>query len=159
RAGVIMGINVGLDFGATTSILSYLDGSKLRAFTYGPDSGDGTRYVPSVVAYLDTDILIGQYATPPQPSDASVYRYFKMLLPEADRSKWSSSYGPYASGQLVPAQVTTDFIAELIAGDSPSRRKLPAWRPNREALLQAEDNSIDEIVVSVPQVWSHWQAR
>jgi molecular chaperone DnaK len=155
-----MGIKAGLDFGTTTSILSYLDGSKLREFYYGGYSGGGTPYVPSVVAYLDNEILIGQQATQPLPAGALVYRYFKMLLPEGDSDKWLSSYGPYTTEQqLVPAQVTTDFIAELITGDSPARRKLPATRPSQSAFLQVQEDPIDELVVSVPQVWSHWQAR
>ncbi|HKR13066.1 MAG TPA: Hsp70 family protein [Pyrinomonadaceae bacterium] len=83
-----------------------------------------------------------------------------MLLPEADRDKWLSSYGPYATEpQLVPAQVTTDFIAELITGDSPARRKQGALRPNQAAFLQVQENPIEELVVSAPQVWSHWKAR
>ena len=154
-----MGIKAGLDFGTTTSILSYMDGSKLREFYYGGYSGGGTPYVPSVVAYLDDEILIGQHATQPLPAGASVYRYFKMLLPEEDTDKWLSPYGPYASEQFVPAQVTTDFVAELITGDSPARRKLCASRSSQSAFLQVQENPIEELVVSVPQVWSHWQAR
>lgn len=154
-----MGINVGLDFGTTTSILSYLDGSTLRTFHYGGYSEGGTPYVPSVVAYLEDEILIGQYATQPLPGGASLYRYFKMLLPEKDKDKWLTSYGPYAGTSLAPAQVTTDFIAELITGDSPARRKKSAAEVNRSAFLHIEDEPIDELVVSVPQVWSHWQAR
>src|SRR5690349_3990489 len=154
-----MGINAGLDFGTTTSILSYMDGAKPRAFYYGGYTNSGTPYVPSVVSYLKDEILIGEYATAPQPLDALVYRYFKMLLPEKNRNNWPSSYGPYASRKLTPAQVTTDFIAELISGASPFRQQLPGWRPNKAAFLQAADESIDKLVVSVPQVWSHWQAR
>ena len=154
-----MGLKVGLDFGTTTSILSYLDGSTPREFHYGGYSGTGTPYVPSVVAYLDDDILIGQFAMPPQPAQASLYRYFKMLLPEADKDQWLASFGPYASEQWAPAQVTTDFLAELITGDSPARRRLRAGSRAHSAFLQAQDNPIEELVVSVPQIWSHWQAR
>ena len=153
-----MGIKVGLDFGTTTSILSYLDGAKLRTFQYGGYSEAGTPYVPSVIAYLNNEILIGQYATQQLPPEAALYRYFKMLLPERESDKWLSSYGPYAAGELTPAQVTTDFIAELITGDSPGRHNLPGSRTNRAAFLQVDDNSIEELVVSVPQIWSHWQA-
>lgn len=154
-----MGIKAGLDFGTTTSILSYIDGSKLRTFHYGGYTETSTPYVPSVVAYLAADIHIGQHATEPLPSEASLYRYFKMLLPEVNKDNWLDAYGPYAKEPLTPAQVTIDFIGELIAGDSPARRKLSARIPNTSAFLKMETEPIEELVVSVPQVWSHWRAR
>jgi molecular chaperone DnaK len=154
-----MGLKAGLDFGTTTSVLSYLDRSTPRPFHYGGYSEVGTPYVPSVVAYVNDEILIGQYAVQPLPPEASLYRYFKMLLPEEHAGNWLDFYGPYTGERLEPARVTTDFIAELITGDSPTRRKLPASKANQSAFLQVEDNALEELVVSVPQVWSHWQAR
>jgi molecular chaperone DnaK len=154
-----MGINAGLDFGTTTSILSYWDGAVLRAFHYGGYTGTGTPYVPSVVAYLEDDVLIGQDATQPLPPQSSVYRYFKMLLPEKDKDRWLTSYGPYNTEKLVPVQVTNDFIAELLTGDSPARKKRRGLPANEFAFLHMHDESINELVVSVPQVWNHWQAR
>lgn len=154
-----MSHKVGLDFGTTTSILSYMEGPEPQAFRYGGDSGNGTRYVPSLVAYLQDDLLIGQHATERLPDKSSLYRYFKMLLPELNKERWLESYGPYASETFSPAEVTADFLGELLIGDSPTRKRFPFSTSTDSAFLQVEKKGIDEIVVSVPQVWSHWQAE
>lgn len=154
-----MGIKLGLDFGTTTSILSFLDGSSLRTFPYGGYSGRNTPYVPSVVAYLPDDLLIGPDAVESFLPDAFYYRYFKMLLPEEDKSKWQDTYGPYATETLSPAEVTADFIAELITGHSPTRHRSHSYARNQSAFLAFKREEIEGLVVSVPQVWSHWRAR
>lgn len=148
---------VGLDFGTTTSILSYLDGDEPRAFHYGGQTDDGTPYIPSVVAYLPEDVLIGQHALDRPPARASVYRYFKMLLPEEERVKWEAEFGPYAGEGRTPAQVSADFIGELIRGSSPTRERL-SLKKQRDAFLGAWGGEIEGLVVSVPQVWSDVRA-
>lgn len=154
-----MGLKVGLDFGTTTSILSYMQGLKPQTFHYGGYTENSTPYVPSLVAYLDDDLLIGPYATERLRKRSSLYRYFKMLLPELNKEKWVDSYGPYASETLAPAQVTADFLGELLTGDSPGRKRLSLPIAKDSAFLQVQNERIDELVVSVPQVWSHWQAE
>jgi molecular chaperone DnaK len=148
---------VGLDFGTTTSILSYWDGGELRPFHYGGQS-DGTQYIPSVVAYLPKQLLIGQDAMEMQPTEASLYRYFKMLLPEEDKTKWDADFGPYATQTREPAQVTADFIGELICGSSPERERL-SLNINRDAFLQVQGKKIEGLIVSVPHVWSDVRAH
>jgi len=82
-----------------------------------------------------------------------------MLLPEVNKDNWLAAYGPYARETLVPVQVTTDFFGELIGGDSPARQRLSPRISNTSAFLKTEMEPIEELVVSVPQVWSHWRAR
>ncbi len=148
---------VGLDFGTTTSILSYLDGTEPKSFHYGGQVR-GTQYIPSVVAYLPKKLLIGQHAVEMRPTEASLYRYFKMLLPEEERGKWDAEFGPYASETKEPAQVAADFIGELICGSSPGRERLSLDK-NRDAFLQVRGEEIEGLVVSVPQVWSDVRAH
>lgn len=148
---------VGLDFGTTTSILSYLDGEEPKPFHYGGQA-NGTPYIPSVVAYLPKKVLIGQHAMEMLPTEASLYRYFKMLLPEEEREKWNADFGPYAQETKEPAQVAADFIGELICGSSPGREKL-ALDKNRDAFLQVQGRKIEGLIVSVPHVWSDVRAR
>jgi molecular chaperone DnaK len=154
-----MGVTIGLDFGTTTSIVSYLDGSKPKAFHYGGYAENTTPYVPSLVTYLPNDLLIGKDASGPLPDQASQYRYFKMLLPEQDRANWIDTYGPYDNEGLTPSQVTTDFIGELLHGDSPGRRRLAPIEANGDSFVRIEREKIEGVVVSVPQVWSDWRAR
>jgi molecular chaperone DnaK len=148
---------VGLDFGTTTSILSYLDGKEPKPFHYGGQA-NGTPYVPSVVAYLPKTLLIGQHAAEMLPGEASVYRYFKMLLPEEDRGKWDADFGTYGRESREPAQVAADFIGELVCGSSPSRERLSLDR-HRDAFLQVLGEEIEGLVVSVPHVWSDVRAH
>lgn len=154
-----MGFNLGLDFGTTTSILSYLEGSALRHFHYGGYTGSGTPYVPTVVAYKDNDLFIGPRAVELLPDDGRQYRYFKMLLPEEKRENWVANYGPYQSEDITPTEIATDYIGELIMGESPGRRKLSRGRRNRDSFLELEKRKVDGLVVSVPQVWRDWRAR
>ena len=155
-----MPIKAGLDFGTTTSILSYLDGAeqKLTAFHYGGHSEDGTPYVPSVVAYMPKDLFIGQRAISMLADRATLYRYFKMLLPVEQSEQWPDSYGPYAAGGLSPAQVASDFIGELVSGASPGRERLHPREPAQYSFRRAHGGVIEELVVSVPQVWSDVRA-
>lgn len=148
-----MDFNVGLDFGTTTSILSYLEGEEPKPFYYG-GLVDGTPYIPSVVAYLPKELLIGHEAVEMQPTEAYLYRYFKMLLPQEDKEKWLPDFGPYATQDRDPAQVAADFIGELICGSSPGRESLALDKSNREAFQHVQRKKIEGLIVSVPQVWS-----
>lgn len=148
---------VGLDFGTTTSILSYLEGKDPKSFHYGGHAS-GTPYVPSVVAYLPRTLLIGQHAAEMLPTEASVYRYFKMLLPEEDRGKWDEDFGAYGVEAREPALVAADFIGELVRGSSPGRERLSLDR-QREAFLPVLGEEIEGLVVSVPHVWSDIRAH
>lgn len=148
-----MPVKAGLDFGTTTSILSYLEGENPRVFHYG-----GKRYVPSVVAYTPKELFIGDSAVAMLTSGADIYRYFKMLLPEEDNAEWKPDYGPYLTKRMTPAQVAADFIGELINGSSPGRERLSPGTVGRESFHRAQGERIEALVVSVPQVWSDIRA-
>lgn len=153
-----MPVKVGLDFGTTTSILSYLDGPELSPFHYGGRTG-GTPYIPSVVAYTPKSLFIGEQAIHRVTEGASLYRYFKMLLTEEKSEHWPEAYGPYAREAMSPAQVAADFIGELVSGSSPGRRRLAPGRTDRDAFRPAVGEELGGLVVSVPQVWSEPRAH
>lgn len=153
-----MPLKVGLDFGTTTSILSYLDGSELSPFHYGGRTG-GTPYVPSVVAYTPKDLFIGEHAVHRLTQGVGLYRYFKMLLTEEQSEHWPEAYGPYVREATSPAQVAADFIGELINGTSSGRRRLAPGQTDRDAFRPALGQEIEGLVVSVPQVWSEPRAH
>src|SRR5690349_15340726 len=115
-----MAIKAGLDFGTTTSILSYMEAGELKDFTYGGKTDLGTPYIPSLVAYGKDFIRIGQYAR--ALPGTSLHKYFKMLLPEDDWRNWSEQYGPYLRDERTPTEVAGDYIGELITGRSPYRK-------------------------------------
>jgi molecular chaperone DnaK len=153
-------IKVGFDFGTTTSILSYLEGDELKAFYYGGVTGGGTPYVPSVVAYSPSGLFIGHAAIDEMLFEqASLYRFFKMLLPEEQNENWLDTYGPYATGEMTPAQVSADFIGELINGTSPGREVQSLARAAQKSFRQASGHEVEELVVSVPQVWREVSAH
>jgi molecular chaperone DnaK len=154
-----MGFRLGLDFGTTTSILTYEEDSRLKAFDYGDKSIGGGEYVPSVVSYQRSNVIIGQPALQLAPADARQYRYFKMLLPEEQKENWPLDYGPYLADGLAPCDVTADFIGELINGTSSGREMVSRGSVNRYSFRQRHQANIDRIVVSVPQVWPDWRAR
>ena len=148
-----MEIKAGLDFGTTTSIFSYMDRGKIEKFTYGGETDLGTTYVPSLVAYGEDFIQIGHYARDLSSAKASLYKYFKMLLPEDDKNNWSEEYGPYLRESRTPAEVATDYIGELIKGASPYRTSLGGDEVNLDAFEPYHRKEIDGLIVSVPHVW------
>lgn len=154
-----MRVKVGLDFGTTTSILSYLERGELMPFYYGGITG-GTPYVPSVVAYSPTDLFIGYAAIEEMLlGQANLYRFFKMLLPEEQSKNWVETYGPYANGQATPAKVSADFIGELINGTSQGRELRSRAPADRDSFRHATMHEVEEVVVSVPQVWREVSAH
>ena len=81
-------MKIGIDFGTTNSILSYMDGDILHAYKHGGASCNN--YIRSCVAINkddSTDISIGESALSNQiNSDYNTYINFKMLLIEKNIS-------------------------------------------------------------------------
>ena len=120
---------IGLDFGTTNSILTYLDNGLLTAFKYGTP-GQEDQYIPSFIAYDEGIIEIGtparNSATNPQIES---YGNFKMQLPKVHAE--SSSRSPF--------EVTTDYLKELLFSG--------------ENCFSQKQGNISELVISVPEVW------
>jgi molecular chaperone DnaK len=138
-----MAFKLGLDFGTTTSILSFIKNENLMPFYYGGETG-GTPYVPTVVLYEETDLLIGQFALEVEGEEAVPERYFKMRLPLADADE---------TGAKSAEDLTADFIGELINGNCPRRARFPRARIGKEAFIKAQDGGVESLVIAVPHSW------
>ncbi|MGB7712465.1 MAG: Hsp70 family protein [Microcoleus sp.] len=129
---------IGLDFGTTNSIISYLTpNGELEAFPYPPPNGE--KYIPSFIAYHpDGYTEIGTPARTAAAHDSSVETYgnFKMRLPLKE-----SEFGQYFSGDRTPISVTIDYLRELLISTE------------NDYSFSREKGEIASIVVSVPEIW------
>ncbi|HIK09405.1 MAG TPA: Hsp70 family protein [Oscillatoriaceae cyanobacterium M33_DOE_052] len=129
--------SIGLDFGTTNSIISYLSPrGEPEAFQYG--GPDGQKYIPSFIAYEDAFIEIGTAARTTAAHNPAVESYgnFKMQLPIFPGISRTSS--PL---QRTPPSITADYLRELL---------ISADNPYSFCNQQGE---IAGVVVSVPEIW------
>lgn len=129
-------LHLGLDFGTTTSILSYHDGEKLRAFRLGGASA--SPYIPSVLSLEKADLSeqeIGHAARLNQgDADYWVYTHFKMLLAETNPEQLQRrGYQEHS-----PQQVALWFLQQLL---SSFQREL--------GLSDLQQN----LVLTAPEIW------
>ena len=141
-------VKAGLDFGTTTSTLSFMEEGRLTPFRYGGDMGRSTPYVPTAVAYFEDDLQIGQFALD-YCEDATLYRFFKMALPR----------DPLPTDTRTAQELTADFIGELIKGISPARTSLADQPINDLSFQEFVRHEIDSLVVSVPHIWEREAVR
>lgn len=125
--------NIGLDFGTTNSIISYLNEEKLEIFQYG--GPDGQKYIPSFITYENDYVEIGRGArtTASQTPDVESYSNFKMDLPLPE-SQFTSRF----KNARTPMSITADYLRELFLSSSSFSR---------------EEGQINSVVVSVPEIW------
>ncbi|MEC4816503.1 MAG: Hsp70 family protein [Scytonema sp. PMC 1069.18] len=131
-------LKIGLDFGTTNSIISFLNPyGGLEVFKYDP-LGNKDEYIPSFVAYTDDLIEIGTAARNVALHDpkAECYSNFKMRLPLPE-----SEFSNYFRGDRTPMSVTADYLRELLIAS------------NNEYSFSCEKGKIDGLVVSVPEIW------
>ncbi|HAZ48839.1 MAG TPA: Hsp70 family protein [Cyanobacteria bacterium UBA11369] len=129
---------IGLDFGTTNSIISYLTpNGELEAFPYPPPNGE--KYIPSFIAYhSDGFTEIGTPARTTAAHDSSVETYgnFKMRLPLPE-----SEFGKHFPPRRTPISVTIDYLRELLISTENSYS------------FSSEKGEIASLVVSVPEIW------
>lgn len=133
------GYNIGLDFGTTNSIISYLGiTGELEAFQYGGPNGH--KYIPSFITYEDNFIDIGTAARTTAANHPAVESYgnFKMRLPIA-QSKTTDS--ETTNSDRSPISVTTDYLRELLIS------------PENPYSFTNQEGAIARLVVSVPEIW------
>lgn len=129
---------IGLDFGTTNSIISYLTpNGELEAFAYPPP--DGPKYIASFIAYHEDGFIeIGTSARHTAAHDKSVETYgnFKMRLPLPD-----AEFSQYFGINRTPMCITTDYLRELLISTENSYS------------FSREKGEISNLVVSVPEIW------
>jgi molecular chaperone DnaK len=129
-------MKIGLDFGTTNSILSFLGSSVPEAYSYPPPGGE--KYIPSFIAYESEEIEIGSAARKIAVYDATVETYgnFKMRLPLPE-----SEFTQYFSNNRTPISITTDYLKELLIS------------PDNSYSFSRQKGKITSLVVSVPEIW------
>lgn len=129
-------MKIGLDFGTTNSIVSFLaPNGELDAYPYPPPNGE--KYIPSFVAYEPDAIDIGSSARDAvlEPS-VETYGNFKMRLPLPE-----SEFPRYFKNNRTPISVTIDYLKELLIS------------PDNPYSFTSEEGEITGLVVSVPEIW------
>lgn len=126
--------HLGLDFGTTNSIISYLDRDTPTVYKYGAP-GHQEEYIPSFIAYEDDYIDIGGAARLTTADNPQVESYgnFKMRLPEGN------SNGETETQRRDAIQITSDYLRQLLTEGLYSFRQ--------------QQGDIAGLVVSVPEIW------
>jgi molecular chaperone DnaK len=130
-------MKIGIDFGTTNSILSYMDGDILHAYKHGGASCNN--YIRSCVAINkddSTDISIGESALIKQTdSDYNTYINFKMLLTEQHPSVLQQ-HGYHHHN---PREIAKHYLNTLIE----------SYCANQ----QIERSDLKKVVITIPEVW------
>lgn len=128
---------IGLDFGTTNSIISYLKQGEPIAYKYG-SPGQQEEYIPSFITYEEDFIEIGNAARMAATNDANIESYgnFKMQLPIAEQQ-----FSSYVKNGRNPIQLTTDYLRQLFLS------------PDNSYNFSQQEGEISGIVVSVPELW------
>ncbi|NEP83628.1 MAG: Hsp70 family protein [Okeania sp. SIO3B3] len=130
-------MKIGLDFGTTNSILSFLGtNNEPEAYSYPPVGGE--KYIPSFIAYDPDGIEIGSSARKIAVYEPSIETYgnFKMRLPLPE-----SEFTQYFRNNRTPISVTIDYLRELLIS------------PDNDYSFSREKGEITGLVVSVPEIW------
>ncbi len=129
-------LNMGLDFGTTTSILSYHDAKILKTVQLGGASA--SPYIPSMVAIDKTEenISIGQAARLLQNDQSyQCYRYFKLFLAETETNLLiKQGYITHT-----PIKITQFFLQQLFTQFQQQLGGIPFL--------------LNQLVVTVPEIW------
>jgi molecular chaperone DnaK len=126
---------IGLDFGTTNSILSYMDGSTLTC--YQMQNAGNLAYIPSYVCYNrhDQSVDIGGAAKSLlTDEDYQVFTAFKMLIAEKESKKLSR----YGYTDKSPRDCAKSYIERLIQ---------TYCKENNVQRLQS-------VVVTAPDIWT-----
>ena len=133
---IVKSYSIGLDFGTTNSIVSYLDNEHLKAFRYGGGAAC-SEYIPSFVAYEGEDILIGAEARSAIfDDDIKTFGNFKMSLPLPQDQVLQKFPKEFA-----PVKLTADYLSKLLLSK------------DNDCSFRKQKGAIDGIVVSVPEIW------
>lgn len=124
---------IGLDFGTTNSILSYMENDKLTCFKHNMTE----EYIPSFIAYEDGCIEIGTAARNTASNDPPIESYgnFKMRLPLKELD-----FAHHFQNGKTPMEVTAHYLQELLLSEE-------------NQSFTKEKGKIVGLVVSVPEIW------
>lgn len=136
-----MGYKIGIDFGTTNTIISFMKDDKLEPFFYGGVGRPGIReYLPSCIAYdKNGDCVVGGLAIERMRNSphTTFYENFKMLLPTKNKDDWKKCGWP---NTITPIEATRKYFEKLLID-------------KKGTCFKREIGEIDGVVISIPQFW------
>ncbi len=147
---------IGIDLGTTNSCVSVMDGDKPKVI----ENSEGDRTTPSVVAYTDNDILVGQSAkrqavTNPQDTLYAIKRLIGRKFDE-EAVKKDQDIVPYKITKADNGDAWVEAKGKNIAPPEVSAKILQKMKKTAEDYLGAE---VKEAVITVPAYFNDDQRK
>ena len=147
---------IGIDLGTTNSCVSVMDGDKPKVI----ENSEGDRTTPSVVAYTDEDILVGQSAkrqavTNPQDTLYAIKRLIGRKFDE-EAVKKDQDIVPYKITKADNGDAWVEAKGKNIAPPEVSAKILQKMKKTAEDYLGAE---VKEAVITVPAYFNDDQRK
>ena len=147
---------IGIDLGTTNSCVSVMDGDKPKVI----ENSEGDRTTPSVVAYTDEDILVGQSAkrqavTNPQDTLYAIKRLIGRKFDE-EAVKKDQDIVPYKIIKADNGDAWVEAKGKNIAPPEVSAKILQKMKKTAEDYLGAE---VKEAVITVPAYFNDDQRK
>ena len=147
---------IGIDLGTTNSCVSVMDGDKPKVI----ENSEGDRTTPSVVAYTDKDILVGQSAkrqavTNPQDTLYAIKRLIGRKFDE-EAVKKDQDIVPYKITKADNGDAWVEAKGKNIAPPEVSAKILQKMKKTAEDYLGAE---VKEAVITVPAYFNDDQRK
>ena len=147
---------IGIDLGTTNSCVSVMDGDKPKVI----ENSEGDRTTPSVVAYTDEDILVGQSAkrqavTNPQDTLYAIKRLIGRKFDE-EAVKKDQDIVPYKITKADNGDAWVEAKGKNIAPPEVSAKILQKMKKTAEDYLGAE---VKQAVITVPAYFNDDQRK
>ena len=147
---------IGIDLGTTNSCVSVMDGDKPKVI----ENSEGDRTTPSVVAYTDEDIRVGQSAkrqavTNPQDTLYAIKRLIGRKFDE-EAVKKDQDIVPYKITKADNGDAWVEAKGKNIAPPEVSAKILQKMKKTAEDYLGAE---VKEAVITVPAYFNDDQRK
>ena len=147
---------IGIDLGTTNSCVSVMDGDTPKVI----ENSEGDRTTPSVVAYTDKDILVGQSAkrqavTNPQDTLYAIKRLIGRKFDE-EAVKKDQDIVPYIISKADNGDAWVEAKGKKIAPPEVSAKILQKMKKTAEDFLGAE---VKEAVITVPAYFNDDQRK
>ena len=147
---------IGIDLSTTNSCVSVMDGDKPKVI----ENSEGDRTTPSVVAYTDEDILVGQSAkrqavTNPQDTLYAIKRLIGRKFDE-EAVKKDQDIVPYKITKADNGDAWVEAKGKNIAPPEVSAKILQKMKKTAEDYLGAE---VKEAVITVPAYFNDDQRK
>jgi molecular chaperone DnaK len=151
-----MGKIIGIDLGTTNSCVAILDGEKSRVI----ENAEGDRTTPSIIAYADEEILVGQSAkrqavTNPQNTLFAVKRLIGRRFTD-DVVQKDISMVPYSIVEADNGDAWVEAKGEKMAPPQVSAEVLKKMKKTAEDYL---GEAISEAVITVPAYFNDSQRQ